>query len=117
MGKDDGKICAILSYVLIGIIWFFADNKMRKNALAKYHAKQALNLLIIEVVFSIVWGVFVGIIAAITFGYGLLLLAPISGLIWLAFFALWVFGLIYAIQEKQKPIPVIGAFAEKYLKF
>lgn len=117
MAKNDGKICAILSYILIGIIWFFADNKMRKNALAKYHAKQALNLLIIEIVFMVVWSIFTGIVTAITFGYGLIVLIPISSLIWLAFFVLWLFGIIYAIKEQQKPIPVIGGFADKYLKF
>jgi len=25
----DGKICAILAYLLIGIIWYFVDEKMK----------------------------------------------------------------------------------------
>ena len=39
---------------------------------------------------------------------------PIVGFV---IFVLWIIGLIYAINETKKPIPIIGQFAEKYLKF
>ena len=50
---DDGKLCAVLSYFVIGIIWFLVDEKMKKNSYVSFHVKQAIVLLI----FSILIGV------------------------------------------------------------
>jgi len=46
MTKDveQGKACAILAYFFVGIIWFFVDEKLKKNEFAKFHAKQAMIL-------------------------------------------------------------------------
>lgn len=106
---DNGKTCAILSYFLVGIIWYFADENMKKNSFAKYHAIQGLNMLIIGIVLSVV----IQILVMVTFG----LFAYISLLIWLAWLVLWILGIINAVNGKENPVPVIGQFAEKYLKF
>ncbi len=105
--KDSNvKIVSILAYFLIGIIWYFADGKVRKNQIAKFHVKQALNLFIINVVLSIVASMFL-------FGlFGLL-----SGIINLAMLVFWILGLINAINQNKAAIPIIGQFAEKYLRF
>jgi uncharacterized membrane protein len=115
--EDNSKICAILSYFLVGIVWYFVDEKMKKNAFVKYHVKQGLNLLIIGVAFSIAWSILTGILAIVTMGFALIVLAPVSMLISLAEIVLWIFGIVYAAQNTQKPIPVIGIYADKYLKF
>lgn len=117
MAEDNSKLCAILSYLLVGIVWYFADEKMKKNEFVKFHAKQALNLLIIAVAFSIVWSIISMILVLVTFG----LLAPVLGilslLVSLAEIALMVFGIYYAANNMKNPLPVIGGFADKYLKF
>ena len=46
------KLCAILSYLLIGIVWYFADDKLRKSEFAKYHVKQGLFLFLFCFSFS-----------------------------------------------------------------
>lgn len=117
MSKNNEKVCAILSYFLVGIIWYLADEKMKKSAFAKYHAKQALNLTIIGVVVSVALSIFSTIFALITLGFGALLIAPIYAIVSLVFLVIWIVGLINAINGKTKPVPIVGQYADKYLKF
>ena len=117
MADDNSKICAILSYLLVGIVWYFADENMKKNNFVKFHVKQGLNLLIIAVAFSIVWSIVVTILVVVTFGMAGFILGPLGYLISLCWIALMVFGIYYAANNMQKPLPVLGQFADKYLKF
>ncbi|MCD4762090.1 hypothetical protein K8R32_03995 [bacterium] len=98
---DNGKIAAILAYFLIGIIWFFADEQLKKNEYAKFHVKQALILLIVSVCGSIILG-----------------FIPILGWVILPFFSLAslafaVIGIINAAQNQKKELPFIGSYAKK----
>jgi uncharacterized membrane protein len=122
MAKDveEGKVCAILSYLLVGIIWYFADDKMRKNNFAKFHAKQGLILLIVSIILSIVVSIFSAIFTPLLFMGGGLGIFWIISLIWyavsLVLFVLWLIGIIAAATGKEKALPIIGGFA-KSLKF
>ncbi|MDP3966408.1 MAG: DUF4870 domain-containing protein [archaeon] len=108
--KDDTeRMSSILSYFIIGIIWYFADEKVRKSEFTKFHVKQALNLLI----FSVVLGILLGWITFFSFGF----FRVFAWIIQLALFVLWIIGLINAINSKKEKIPVIGQFAERYLTF
>ncbi len=117
MTKNNSKLCAVLSYFLVGIVWYLADEKMKKDALAKYHFKQALNLLVIGVIISVVLSVFGAVFTLATLGIGALLLAPVYLVVNLILLVIWIVGIINAINGKLKPVPIIGQFAEKYLKF
>ncbi|MCK5211899.1 DUF4870 domain-containing protein [Candidatus Parcubacteria bacterium] len=101
---DNGKLAAILAYLLVGIIWFFADEKLKKNEFAKFHVKQALVLLIVSVGGSIILG-FIPIL-------GWIILPFFS----IASFAFCVLGIINAAQNEKKELPFIGTYAKK-LKF
>ena len=101
---DDGKACALLSYFLVGIIWYFADDKMRENAFAKFHAKQALVLLITSVIFSVAASILVWIPIL---GWFVIMIVQLGILI------VWIIGLINAASGKEAALPVIGQFAEK----
>ena len=99
---EEGKVCALLAYLLVGIIWYFADEKMKKNNFAKYHTKQALVLLVVGVVGSLVLGI-----------------VPVLGWFILPFFTLAtiilaVLGIINAANGAQKELPIIGQFANKF---
>jgi uncharacterized membrane protein len=102
---EDGKACAILSYVIIGIFWFFLDKDMRKNSFAKFHVKQAiiliLGLVIIEIarqLFSIISRQFSEIITSVLL---------------LGMAIIWIIAFIYVIEGKEKEMPVLGQFAKK----
>ncbi|MFT4311788.1 MAG: DUF4870 domain-containing protein [Candidatus Woesearchaeota archaeon] len=115
MGQND-KVVSALSYILVGIIWYFVDKKAQ-NTKTKFHVKQALNLLIISFIAGFVISILSTIIGIVTFGLGLILVVPIALLIQVGLFILWIIGLINAINLNQKDIPVIGGFASKYLTF
>jgi uncharacterized membrane protein len=110
---DEGKVCAALSYILIGIIWYFVDDDMKKNSFAKYHAKQGLVLLIAWVIYSIALGIVFGAILVpliFTGAYGLVM---IINLLYYVPFIFLIIGLVNALNGKQKELPIIGKFAKK----
>ncbi|MFH1822862.1 MAG: hypothetical protein ABH830_04125 [Patescibacteria group bacterium] len=99
--STEGKLCAILAYLLVGIIWYFADEKMKKNEFVKFHVKQALVLLIFSLAGSIVLGM--------TF-----ILAWLIPLYQVAIFIILVVGIINANNGDKKELPIIGKFASMF---
>lgn len=97
----DGKVCAILAYLLIGIIWYFVDEKMKKNTFANFHVKQALVLLIVSLAGSIVLGM--------TF-----ILAWLIPLWQIVVLVMMIIGMINANNEQKKELPIIGKFGNKF---
>ncbi len=99
-----GKKAAIIAYITIfGTIIAFFINQDSKNQFASFHIRQALGL----------W---------ITF-YLLVAFANIFGslMIHFAFYlfsiVLIVYGLILAIREEQKPVPILGVNFQKWFNF
>ena len=111
---NNEKLCAILSYLLIGIIWYFADEKMKKSSFAKFHAKQGLVLIIAEILYSLVLGIIFSILfVPLMFGgmiFGLVGVYRILQIIPLIFL---IIGIINAANDKEKELPIIGKFANK----
>ena len=104
MSEDNGKICAILAWFFpIGLIWYFVDEKVKKNSLAGFHVKQSLVLVISSIIINFVGGI-VPII-------GWFIILPIGNLI---IFIFWIIGLISAISGNEKELPVIGQFGKKF---
>jgi uncharacterized membrane protein len=100
---EEGKVCAVLAYLLIGIIWYFVDEKMKKNSFVKYHVKQGLVLLILSIAVSIVGSVIPFI--------GWFIILPLGNI---AVLVLVVLGIINSVNGKEKELPVIGQFASKF---
>ncbi len=100
--SDDGKLWAFLAY-LLGIIGFVLVLLLKKdNKFAMYHAKQSLVLFILAVLVMIVGSIIPFI--------GWFIILPIGNVIVLI---LWIIGIINALTNKEKPLPVIGKFADK----
>ena len=102
--QDNAKIAAILAYLLIGVVWFFADEKIKKNEFAKFHVKQAIVLIIVSILGNLILGII-----------------PVLGWIIMPFFNLGIFafgvlGIINAAQNVKKELPIIGTYSKK-LKF
>lgn len=111
---EDGKACALLSYLLIGIIWYFVDEKMKSNDFVKFHVKQGLVLLIASIIYSIALGIvfqilFFPLMMGMMFGllaiFRLLYYVP---LVWT------VLGIINAVNGQEKELPVIGHYSSKF---
>lgn len=99
---SNSKICAILSYLLIGIIWYFLDDEMKKDQFAKFHVKQALVLAAASIIIQVV-GTAIPLI-------GWFILLPLGNLLVLVLF---VIGVANAACGKSKALPLIGQFSQK----
>ena len=105
MSKKNTNLCAILAYLLVGIIWYFVDDKMKKDKFVKFHVKQAIVLMIAWVL----WSVAMGILLTMTLFMALPLITILSYVPWV--FA--VMGIINALNNKEKKLPLIGKYAKK----
>jgi len=99
-----GKVMAVLAYIpffFIGIIVSIVALATKNNGFSLYHAKQALVIYLI--------GVCMAVILIIPFvGWALFFLWGIFALV------LLVLGIINASSGQCKPLPLIGAYAEKW---
>jgi uncharacterized membrane protein len=110
--KEDTTI-ALLAYITpilfgVGIVIAIIMHNGKKTALGAYHLRQSLGLLVSSIV---VWMAMMVIGFVPVVNVVLLLLAPLT---WLAFFILWIMGLISAINGQQKPLPVVGEHFQKW---
>lgn len=91
------KATGILSYfgIVLWLVAFLAGDKEG----AKFHLNQSLILTLIMLVFSVVGS----LVALIPFVGWL-----VDCVFLIAWFVFWIMGLISAIQEEEKPLPLIG---------
>lgn len=94
------KVTGIVGYITwIGLIVAFCAGDKEG---AKFHLNQSLVLWLAEIV--------VGLIATVG-GYipvvGLII-SLVAGICQLVLFVFWIMGLINAIKEEEKPLPIIG---------
>jgi uncharacterized membrane protein len=102
---EAGKGCAILAYLIVGIIWYFVDDKMKKNEYARFHVRQALVLLVIGVILGILNSILVWIPVI-----GWIIMVVLEILLFIA----WLMGIISAINGKKKQMPFLGQYAKKF---
>jgi len=100
---QEGKTMAIISYLtFIGTIIAFIMNQNKQNYFAAFHIRQAFGLVLLGLVVSLLKNyLHLGIIGSII-GYMVL--------------ALWIFGLIGAIQGEEKKIPLLGDQFQEWFK-
>ncbi len=105
---QEGKTFAILSYALtlIGLPFFLVPLIMRNNTFALYHAKQCLMIWLGAIAISIVGS----ILSVVCIGIIILLAG------WIFLVVLDIMGLINAVKGLQKPLPLIGKWAEDWFK-
>lgn len=100
---QDGKVFAILCYALsiICIPFWLLPIIMRNNAFSLYHSKQVLMLWLVGVATgAVAWVPCAGWILAIVVFIGLLVLN--------------VIGLLNAVGERCRPLPVVGKLADQW---
>ena len=102
--KSKSNLCAILSYLLIGVIWYFVDEKMKKDTFVKFHVKQGIILII----FAILWSIVLNIVS-----FALFYLAPIIIILGYVPLIFTIIGIINAINRKEHELPIIGIYAKK----
>ncbi|MCW3466174.1 DUF4870 domain-containing protein [Chitinophaga nivalis] len=106
----NNKTIAILSYVtIIGWVVAYAKSKDHtpKSDLVVYHLKQGLGFFILSVIINIM----LSVIALMIPGLAVL------GYLGYALLIIWIFGIINAVNEQKKPIPVVGKMFEDKFAF
>jgi len=99
---DNSAVMSVLAY--IGILVVIPFIVAKDNPIVKFHIKQGLVLLVIEIA---VW--VVG-----TFLWMTWVIWPLLSLVNLATLILSIIGIINVIQHKQKELPIVGAFASRF---
>jgi len=100
---EDEKLMAVLCY--LGILVLIPLLTKKDDDFVKFHIQQGLALLVA----AIVWG-FAWIILAFIPVLGWLL--AIAG--WILLFVLMIIGIVNALNNAKKPLPVLGALGEKF---
>lgn len=103
------KLCALLSYILVGLVWYFFDEKMKKNSFVKFHVKQGIILLIAELLWALLISALFWPLVIISLGtflpiFGLLRIIPV---VWI------IIGILNVLNNKQTILPLIGKYAKK----
>lgn len=105
------KNLSIISYLTI-IGWGFAYfhfSRSSKTGLLQYHLRQSLGLIVLDSAFCI-------LLALLTFiSISLVTILSWSGLLLL--FILLVMGIINALNDTRRPVPLIGKFFENRFSF
>lgn len=102
----ENKTTAVVSYLtLIGFIVAVILHGNNKTRLGAFHLRQSLGLMLSFI--------------ALSAGGFLLLAVPFLGWLvcvaaWVLLVVLWVIGLVSAIGGEMKPVPILGAYYQKW---
>ena len=98
----NSKVTSIVGYFsLIGwLIAFFAGTRDEKSV---YHLRQSFGLIVANFVLVVLYRILARVSESLGF---------VVGLLALVLFVFWIIGLINAINQNQKPIPLIGKYFE-----
>lgn len=104
VADDNGKTMAIISYLtLIGWVIAYVMNGEKKKPFASYHIRQSLGLMLTAFACSLI-----NVIPLL----GWLLYLPLLILL----IIMWVSGLMNAVNNKEKPIMLLGKKYEQWFK-
>ena len=107
--NDQSRLIATVSYItLVGwvIALILRQNENPKSELGLFHLRQSFGLMILSFVASLAKVT----LAAISLGF-------IGNILWICVFALWLIGLIGAIQGRFTKIPFIGDWIQENMRF
>jgi len=101
---NEGKTIAIICYItIVGTIVAFIMNSSSKNSFASFHIRQMLGISLLALINNWLIGRMAG-------------LGMASLIIFLGISALWVIGLISAIQGEEKSVPLLGDQFQNWFK-
>ncbi|GLB49716.1 DUF4870 domain-containing protein [Neptunitalea lumnitzerae] len=96
---EEDKTLAIISYLtFLGTILAYFMNLEKRSELVFFHVRQMLGMFLIFLIAQIIS--YVNIYISLGF--------------WLLNFACWCIGMVAAVQGKRQPIPIIGAYFQKW---
>lgn len=108
------RLPAVLAYLVPVIGWLYVFLFERKNPLAIFHLRQAIGLFLFLAGTLVVWVVlawvlaWIPLMAALSAGlFGIVMAAYLYGAV------IWLMGLSRAASNRQEPLPIFGAWANR----
>jgi uncharacterized membrane protein len=95
--------------------WLYVLLFQRKDELAAYHAKQSLVLTLVAIGSFVIWLLGGWIVSWVPL-VGILIAAAAFSQVILVYLFLgvtWIMGMVYALQAKRQPLPLVGKWAER----
>lgn len=106
MDENNGKTIATIAYItVIGFLIAFVMNSTTKSRFATYHLRQAFGIVMMTIVASILRKIAV-------FGFALA-----GKLLFIAAFVFLIMGILSALKEEEKPLPVFGPYFQEWFSF
>ena len=108
------RLPAVLAYLLPVVGWLYVFFFQRKNSLALYHLRQAIGLVVFLIVTLIAWGVVGWLLAWIPY-LNILSIALFALVISAYLFGIvaWLFGIYYALSDRESPLPLFVRLASR----
>lgn len=114
--SNASRILAFLAYLLPVVSWVYITAARKDDELAMYHTRQAI----------VVFGVGVGaVVGWVVLGWALSFIPYLGFIVAIALFSLvmivmlamlvnLIVGIVYALQAKLKPLPILGNVAHSF---
>lgn len=100
--SDNGKLISIISYFGIGWVIAYIMHSSNKTEMGAFHLRQSLGIIIVAILLTVVVS-FIGIYI-------------LSIIVQLAIVVFWILGLLGAIQDEKKLVPLLGAQFQDWFK-
>jgi uncharacterized membrane protein len=116
--STSSRISAFLAYLLLIIGWLYVFLFRKNDKLAIYHTKQSVMLIIVAIGVTLVWVILGWLVSLIPF-IGFIITVAFFSLVLTIYIVLiigWILGMVYALQAKVKPVPMIGMWAERLFR-
>jgi uncharacterized membrane protein len=106
---DNSKTMSVIAYFLFFVPLLTGAHKTSETV--RFHTNQGTVLFIACGIYSIVYGILAGVLTAALIwrapGVVMFLIALLS-IPYFGLLALWIIGIVSAVQGRQKPLPLIG---------
>ena len=112
--KEDGYECRGALTYLAGFVTgfiFLVLEPNKSNSFVRFHAFQSIFFNVAWVVFWIVWMVLSAALTPLTAGAFGFIALPLTVIVTLAGFGMWVFLMYEAYQQRLFRLPIVGRFA------
>ncbi len=103
---EENKVLSILCY--FGILFLIPYFMKKESQYIKFHANQGLLLFILNIILSVISGIFGALLGAILGEFGAILSTLLGGVLSLIGIAGMVIGILNAVNGKMKELPFIG---------
>jgi uncharacterized membrane protein len=113
--SEQRRTLAFVAYLLSILGWLYVLLFQRGDKLAVYHAKQSLGLTLVALAAPAAWALGAWILSWIPLAGPLVAAVAFSFVILTYVFlgVAWITGMVYALQAKAKPLPLIGRWMEQ----